>query len=98
MDDTMTLLKFQKNRAERRNPNPTSTDSLKTVLVKVRHTYGRLDILTNKHPKMRRDLNQRNPMKRRNHPVKLEISANNYTKSSRSPDETGTTITSALIY
>jgi CMP-2-keto-3-deoxyoctulosonic acid synthetase len=52
MDDTMTLTKFGKNRAERRKTNPTSTDSLEMVLLKVR-----LDILTNKRQKMRRDLN-----------------------------------------
>jgi hypothetical protein len=52
MDDAMTLPKLQKNRAERRKTNPTSTDSLETVLLKVR-----LDILTNKRQKMRRDLN-----------------------------------------
>jgi hypothetical protein len=92
MDDAMTLPKLQKNRAERRKTNPTSTDSLEMVLLKVR-----LDILTNKRQKMRRDLNQRNPTNRRNRPVKLEISTNNYTKSIRSPDETGTTIKSALI-
>jgi hypothetical protein len=97
MDDTMTLPKLQKNRAERRKTNPTSTDSLELILGKVRVTNERLDVVPNKRAKMRRDLNQRNPTIRRNRPVKLEISANNYTKSIRSPDETGTTIKSATI-
>ena len=97
MDDTMTLPKLQKNRAERRKTNPTSTDSLETIFIIVRVTDERLDILTNKRTKMRRDLDQRNPTNRRNLPVKLEISTKNYTKNIRGPDETGTTIKSALI-
>jgi hypothetical protein len=101
MDDTMTLPKLQKNRAERRKTDPTSTDSLEIILGKVGVAFRMdddcLHILTNNRPKMRRDLNQRNPTNRRNRPVKLEISTNNYTKSIRSPDETGTTIKSALI-
>jgi hypothetical protein len=101
IDDMMTLPKLQKNRAERRKTDPTSTDSLEMILGKVGVAFRMdddcLHILTNKRPKMRRDLNQRNPTNRRNRPVKLEISTNNYTKSIRSPDETGTTIKSALI-
>lgn len=97
MDDTMTLSKLQKNRAERRKTNPTSTDSLEMILGKVRLTHERLDVVPNKHPKMRRDLDQRNPLNRRNRPVKLEITTNNNIKSILGPDETGTTIKSALI-
>jgi hypothetical protein len=98
MDDTMTLAKFGKNRVERRKTDPPSTNSLEMILGKVRLTHERLDVVPNKRAKMRRDLNQRNPTNRRNRPVKLEIAANNYIKSSRCPDETRTTIKSAFIF
>jgi len=98
MDDTMSLAKFGKNRVERRKTDPPSTNSLEMILGKVRLTHERLDVVPNKCPKMRSDTNQRNPLNRRNRPVKLEIAANNYTKSSRCPDETRTTIKSALIF
>ena len=102
MDDTMTLPKFQKNSAERRKTNPTSTYSLDMIFGKVgisiRVADERFDIVPNKRPKMRRDFDQRNPMKRRDRPVILEISTNNNIKSILRPDETGTTIKSALIF
>jgi hypothetical protein len=102
MDDTMTLPKFQKNSAERRKTNPTSTYSLDMIFgkvgISVRVADERLDIVPNKRLKMRRDFDKRNPMKRRNRPVKLEISPNNNIKSILSPDETGRTIKSALIF
>jgi hypothetical protein len=102
MDDTMTLPKFQKNSAERRKTNPTSTYSLDMIFGKVgisiRVADERFDIVPNKRPKMRRDFDQRNPMKRRDRPVKLEISTNNNIKSILRPDETGRTIKSALIF
>ena len=93
MDDTMTFPKLQNDRAERRKTNPTSTDSLEMIFIIVE----RLDILPNKRTNMRRELDQRHPMNRRNRPVKLEISTNYYTKNIRGPDETGTTIKFALI-
>jgi len=102
MDDTMTLPKFQKNSTERRKTNPTSTDSIDMFFGKVGITVRvddeRFDIVPNKRPKMRRNFDERNPMKRRDRPVKLEIAANNYTESILTPDETGRTIKSALIF
>lgn len=102
MDDTMTLPKFQKNSTERRKTNPTSTDSIDMIFGKVGITVRvddeRFDIVPNKRSKMRRNFDKRNPMKRRDRPVKLEIAANNYTESILTPDETGRTIKSALIF
>jgi hypothetical protein len=96
MNDTMTLTKLQKNSAERRKRDPTRTNSLKMVFIIVRMTDNRLDIFTKKSPKMRSDRNQGEATLRRKRPVKLEISANNYTKSILIPNETRPTIKSAL--
>jgi hypothetical protein len=74
-------LELQKNSAERRKTNPTSTNSLEMIFGKVgiavRSTDNRLDTVTNKSTKMRGDGMKRNTAWTR--PVKLEKSANNNT-------------------
>jgi len=74
-------LKFQKNRSERRETNPTSTNSLEMIFGKVgiavRSAHNTLYMITNERTKMRRDL-----VKRKSLPaaVKLEDSANDDTE------------------
>jgi hypothetical protein len=87
--ENRTLLKFQKDRAERRKTNPTSANPVKMVsgpvmILIVPHRHFGLDVLTNKRPKMRSD-----EMKRKlaTGTMKLEKSANNNTKSMVSPYE-----------
>lgn len=87
--ENRTLLKFQKDRAERRKTNPTSANPVKMVrspvmILVVPHRHFCLDVLTNKRPKMRG-----NEMKRKlaTRTMKLEKSANNNTKSTVSPYE-----------
>ena len=87
---SVTLLELQKNSAERRKTNPTSTNSLEMnfgkVGIAVRSTDNRLDTVTNKSTKMRGDGMKRNTAWTR--PVKLEKTANNNTESIQRPNET----------
>ena len=92
-------MKFQKNRSERRKTNPTITNDVKVVIdpigIAVGFTDDILDILTNKHTKMRS-----NQVKRKSTTgtMKLEQPANDNTKRILIPNKPRRTMKAALIH
>ena len=86
---TITLLELQKNSAERRKTNPTSTNSLEMIFGKVgiavRSTDNILHMIANERTKMRGDVVKR---KSRLGTMKLEDTVNDDTERFLSPDET----------